>query len=164
MKETQHWWLLSEGTVFFALLLIGLGKKFFWVKQQRIAGSLRSTESHLVSPFCSHWKPQAVTKWHSWQQKTWLICFECDTQTACQIAFQVFFSPSIYFPNLFISKWFQTYLFHTIQNTCNKPSRNVETYHLARYALVSTGWVQKEQNSGLLDFNAQSLAVSWHLE
>lgn len=144
----------------FAILLIGLGKNFFaW----NSSVSQLSVERWLASrvALCSHWKPQAVTKWHSWQQRTWLICFECDTQTACQIPFQVFFPPYFVF-FLFIPNYSKV-LFTRYWVYLQQTQQNGEMYHLASRALVSTGWVQRSKIQ-LIRLQCTELAVSWHLE
>lgn len=82
-----------------------------------------------------------------------MICFECDTQTACQIPFQVFFPPYLVFFSSF--QIIPKFSLPDIQYICNKPSR------MGKCTIwQATHWLAQDEFKGakfsLLDFNAQN--------
>lgn len=145
----------------FAILLIGLGKTFFWVTQQCIPALCGA----MTRISCRPLQPLETSSCYQVAQlaaKDLIDLFWMWYTNSLSNPFPSVF-PSIFsFFFLFIPNYSKV-LFTRYSVFLQQTQQNGEMYHLASHALVSTGWVQRSKIL-LIRLQCTALAVSWHLE
>lgn len=120
MKVTQHWWLLSEGTIF-CLTANWLRQEIFLGETAVYRSSLWSADSHLVSPFAATGNLKLLPSGTVGSERPdWSALNVIHKQLVKSLS-KCFFFPSIFFVILFFQplhyKLIQTFL-STIFSIC----------------------------------------------